>query len=673
MRWNFLVLFYLKKLLRSKLYVGASILFFVLLLIRFLLFFSDDMNSGMEYSGELPSEVFMLVQIVSIFYIVFFYLLYSKELLYGVSSWFADGYRILLEKTSALFAVHTLCQGVMLMMAYGVFSLVYVLIGVEPSDLYLSLLRFLAVYLFGPLVFTVLYGVIIAMLFGTKRISFFAILFVWILTGPMTTELFIDVSQTVHARDWASLLFIGKHMIQHVYDSYIGFEVDRGGEWKFAAWLLALAALSLLSSIRWTQTKKERNTVLKALLVFPFLIVLTAYNSLQTNTKAFTRADQTTELEEYRQMKQEVKADLRYRIQSYDLSLHGSRAVVRVALSHLETNRPTFQLYHLYPLHSIEADHQPVKFTRNGDLVTVWLPKRTLTLTFSYKIVDTALIPHTNGRIVLLADRAWYPKRRASHMYRIDEYRVAGMKAWDGAFTDQFFPNETYTFTLDVDGDVLFCNVPKRGKVYRGKAQAVTLIKGQGHQLVYQGYEITYPADWPHMAERAPTVIRQLEKTFHYVQQIASTAVPSLPKSIVFSSWGLSSFMANDHLVYNTSFFSIGTYHVEHDYYEKILRLSVPPKGSRIMYNEWISLATRWLMQKNGLPVIDWSSKSEWFESQPRSVQKQIESIYDDFQPLDVDQKQQFLRTWYENMDDAWTWDRVFEMMQEVKGVGSHH
>nr|WP_227456693.1 hypothetical protein [Geobacillus sp. C56-T3] len=48
-------------------------------------------------------------------------------------------------------------------------------------------------------------------------------------------------------------------------------------------------------------------------------------------------------------------------------------------------------------------------------------------------------------------------------------------------------------------------------------------------------------------------------------------------------------------------------------------------------------------------------------------------TIYDDFQPLDVDQKQQFLRTWYENIDDAWTWDRVFEMMQEVKGVDGHH
>ncbi|EPR26579.1 hypothetical protein I656_03779 [Geobacillus sp. WSUCF1] len=289
MRWKWLFVFYWKRLLKSKLYVGASILFFVLLLVRFVLFFSDDMNAGMEYSGDLPSEVFMLVQIVSLFYIVWFYFLYSNELRYGVSSWFADGYRILLEKMSALLAVHALCQGIMLMMSYGVFSLVYLFVGVEPSDLYWSLLRFLAVYQFGPLVLTVLYGVIIALLLETKKVSFFAMLLVWILTGPMTTELFIDLSKTVHARDWTSLLFIGKHAIQQAYDSYIGFEVDRGGEWKWAAWFLSLVGLALLSSIRFTQTRKERNAVLKAFLVFPFLIVLTAYHSLQTNTKAFTR------------------------------------------------------------------------------------------------------------------------------------------------------------------------------------------------------------------------------------------------------------------------------------------------------------------------------------------------------------------------------------------------
>jgi hypothetical protein len=44
------------------------------------------------------------------------------------------------------------------------------------------------------------------------------------------------------------------------------------------------------------------------------------------------------------------------------------------------------------------------------------------------------------------------------------------------------------------------------------------------------------------------------------------------------------------------------------------------------MYNEWISLATRWLMQKNDLPVIDWSSKpfikrfSRWMSTKNNNV-----------------------------------------------------
>ncbi|MED3665812.1 ABC transporter permease, partial [Geobacillus kaustophilus] len=192
MRWKWLFVFYWKRLLKSKLYIGASFSFFLLLAVRFTLFFTDPYN--MESYGDIPHEVFMLVQIVSLFYIVWFYLLYSNELRYGVSSWFADGYRILLEKMSALLAVHALYQGIMLMMSCGVFSIVYLFVGVEPSDLYLSLLRFLAVYQFGPLVLTVLYGVIIALLLETKKVSFFAMLLVWILTGPMTTELFIDLS-----------------------------------------------------------------------------------------------------------------------------------------------------------------------------------------------------------------------------------------------------------------------------------------------------------------------------------------------------------------------------------------------------------------------------------------------------------------------------------------------
>ncbi|MED4971172.1 ABC transporter permease [Parageobacillus toebii] len=668
MRWKRLFIFYIKQIFKSKLYIGASVLFFILLISRLILFFSDPYD--MEAYGQLPHEVFMLVQMVSIFYIVFFYLLHSKELLYGVQSFFTDGYRIMLEKMSAMFAVHVLCQGVMAVVAYGIFSIVYFVVGIEPSDFYLSLFRFLIVYMFAPLSLSIMYGLMVAMLLGTKKSSFFVMLVVWIITGSMTTELFIDFFETVHANDWKSLLFIGKHAVQHVYNSYIGFEVDRGNEWKLLTWFLVLFGMILMLSLRWTLTTRERNVVMKVLLMLPFLIVLTAYSSLQSNTKAFTRADQTTEINDYRKMNRDVKTDLRYDIQSYSISLKEKQATVHVKFSRMDTMKPTFQLYHAYPIKWIQANHKRVKFAREGDIVTVYLPEGTTSLTFRYDIVDTSFIPYTNGRTVLLADKAWYPKKRASQMYKIYEFTIYGTKEriWWDEFTDQFLPREKHAFTLKVDGDVLFCNLPKRGSVYSGEAQAVTLIKGQGNQLVYEDYHITYPADWPKMEERVPTVLSQLEKTLHEVQQLAPTTVQSLPKAIVFSSFGLSSFMANDHLVYNTQdLYAIDKYHMKQDFYEKMLRLSVQRKGSYIMYNEWIHMATQFMMQKRGLQIVP-TLRSFPSYSLPKADQELIESIYHYFHQLSLEQQQQFLRQWYQEMDETWTWNQVLEL---VKGSGS--
>jgi hypothetical protein len=673
MRWKFLFVFYLKQMFKSKLYAGASILFFVLLIARLILFFSDPYD--MEAYGQLPHEVFMLVQMVSIFYIVFFYLLHSKELLYGVQSFFTDGYRIMLEKMSAMFAVHVLCQGVMAVVAYGIFSIVYFVVGIEPSDFYLSLFRFLIVYMFAPLSLSIMYGLMVAMLLGTKKSSFFVMLVVWIVTGSMTTELFIDFFETVHANDWKSLLFIGNHGVQSVYDSYIGFEVDRGNEWKLLTWFLVLFGMILMLSLRWTLTTRERNVVMKVLLMLPFLIVLTAYSSLQSNTKAFTRADQTTEINDYRKMNRDVKTDLRYDIQSYSISLKEKQATVHVMFSRMDTTKPTFQLYHAYPIKWIQANHKRVKFAREGDIVTVYLPEGTTSLTFRYDIVDTSFIPYTNGRTVLLADKAWYPKKRASQMYKIYEFTIYGTKEriWWDEFTDQFLPREKHAFTLKVDGDVLFCNLPKRGSVYSGEAQAVTLIKGQGNRLVYKGYQITYPADWPKMDERVSTVVPQLKEAFQDVRQIAPTTVSSLPKAIVFSSFGLSSFMADDHLVYNTGdLYAIDKYHLDQDFYEEMLRLSVQQKGSYVMYNEWIHMATRFLMQKRGLQVIDWSRSFQSYVL-PKSEQELIKSIYIAFQQLSLEQKQQFLRKWYQEMDETWTWDQVSQLVKESGSIGYLH
>jgi hypothetical protein len=645
----------MKQMFKSKLYIGASVLFFILLISRLILFFSDPYD--MEDYGQLPHEIAMLVQMVSIFYIVFFYLLHSRELLYGVQSFFADGYRIMMEKMSAMFAVHFMCQGIMVVVAYTIFSVIYFVVGIELSDFYLSLLRFLMVYMFAPLIFSMMYGLIVAMLFGTKKSSFFVILLVWIVTGSMSTELFFHFFRTVHANEWKSLLFIGMNSVEHVYKSYIGFDVHWGNELKLITWFLIITGIILILSLRWTLRTRERNLVIRVLLAMSVLSVATSYGVVEFSTKAFNRADDTTETNYYMNMN-EAETDMRYEIESYLISLEEKQATVQVRFSRLDTMEPTFQLYHAYPVKWIKAGDEPVKFDRDGDIVKVRLPASTSSLTFHYEIVDTSFVPYTNGRIALLADKAWYPKKRASHMYEMNEYT-----GWI-ELSERFLPEESYSFTLEVE-EVLFCNLPRRGKVYSGNAQAVTLIKGQGNQLIYGDYHITYPADWTKMEDRVPTVLSQLEKTLYEVQQLAPTTIQSLPKAIVFSNYGLSSLMTKDHLVYNTGYGdAVDAYDTTKDFQEKILQLSVQRKGSYIMHNEWINMASQFIRQKNDWK-IDYNGRSFKSDSLPKAEQELIESIYHYFHQLNLEQQQQFLRKWYQEMDETWTWNQVLDLVKE--------
>ncbi|PLR76330.1 ABC transporter permease [Bacillus sp. V3-13] len=656
MRWKFLFFFYIKRMGKSKLYIGASVLFFLLLITRFILFFSSPFDY--EAYGQLPSELAMIVQMVSLFYMVFFYRILSNELLYGVQSFFVDGYQIMLEKISAMLAAHSLFQGIIVIVTYMMYSVTYFIVGIEPSGFYFSLFRFLLIYVFSPLIISMLFGLIMAMLFGTKKISFFGILLVWIATGGMTTELFIDFFSTVHANEWQSLLFIGMNTPMHVYKPYIGFDVHWGNELKLITWFLIIAAIILLVSLRWTHRKRERNIVIKVLLAMFFLSVFSSYGVVEVSTKAFSRADQITETNYYMNM-DDTEADLNYEIESYTIKMEEKQVTVKVDFSRMDTMNPTFQLYHAYPIQQIKSGNKKVEFERSGDIVKVGLPTRTSSLTFYYEIVDTNFVPYTNGRTALLADIAWYPKKRASHMYVKNDFR----ERWID-LTERFLPEESYLFTLEVN-KVLFTNLPRNGDVYSGKAQAVTLIKGQGNQLTYGNYHITYPADWPKMEDRIATVISQLETTLKEIQLFAPATIQSLPTAIVFSSFGPSSFMVNDHLIYNTGGYmeAIDSHGVTKDFQEKTLQLTVQRKGTYQMHNEWINMSNQYIRQKLDW-AIDLPGRSVDSFALPQAEQETIEFIYNNFYQLNQDQQQQFLRDWYEKMDETWTWDQVLELVK---------
>lgn len=619
------------------------------------MFFSNPYD--MEAYGQLPSEQSMIVQMVSIFYIVFFYRTHSNELLYGVHSFFVDGYRIMLEKISAMFAAHFIFQGIMLIVTYSMFTMIYFVVGIEPSGFYLSLFRFLTIYMLAPMIFSMLYGLIIAMLFGTKKSSFFGILLVWIATGSMSKEVFFSFFRTVHANEWQSLLFIGTNNMMHVYKSYIGFDVQWGNELKLITWFLITTGIILILSLRWTLRTRERNFVIKALLAMSFLCLVTAYGVVDLSTKTFSLADQMTETDKYENM-DEAETDIRYEIESYSISLEAKQATVQVTFSDMDTLEPTFQLYHAYPVKWIKAGDKLVEFERNGDFVKVHMPTKTSSLIFQYEVVDTNFIPHTNGKTLLLADKAWYPKKRASHMYVMNEDR-----GWI-ELSERFLPNESYSFTLKVE-EALFSNLPKHGDVYSGESQAVTLINGQGNQLTFGDYHITYPADWPKMKERVPTVVSQLEKTLNDVQLLAPTTVQSLPTVIVFSNYGLSSLMTKDHLIFNTGYgVAVDAHDTTKDLQEIILQLAVQNKGLYTLHKEWVNMASQYIREKNEW-VIDLKGRSSESYFLAKVEQESIDVIYHYFYGLNLEQQQHFLREWYKKMDETWTWNQVLDLVEE--------
>lgn len=632
----------------------------LLFVFRIILYFFTAL--GIEEYGDLPGEVAGIVQMVSIFYIVYFYRVFSNELLYGVHMYFVDGYRILLEKMSALFVCHVIFQGIFLAFTYGLFSGIYLGVGIEISSIYLSLFRFMTVYLYVPLIFCPLYGFIVALLIPGKKISFLAILFFWIATGSMNSQTFEPFFDTVQANDWKSLLLIGVSNLTHVYDPYIGFDISWGNELKLIAWSLLLVGLILYLSLRYSIQKKERKYVIPILAVFSIAIIAASHAAIPLHSKAFKHADYTAENNYYLRLKK-PNSDIRYEIESYDISLKNGKVTVKVTFSELNTETPTFQLYYAYPIRSIIAGDKQVQFDRDGDIVTVYLPDKVSSLVFHYDIVDTNFVPYVNGRVALLADKAWYPKKRTTHVFEPDVTKISVVESED------VFPEESYPFTLNVEG-ALFCNLPKQGEVYQGEAQAVTVIIGQGNQMTYGGYHITYPADWPKMKERVPVVLEQLEITLQEINQIVDTPVQSLPKSIVFSNYGLSSFMTKDHLVYNTGYGDpVNAYDVMKDFPFNMLSMLVERKGSYIMFEEWKNLTSIVIRQKNDwyVDAFDGIPLSISKYSIPKSEEKLIEVVYDYFFQLNGEEQKAFIQEWYRQMDENLTWDDIIALVKEWK------
>lgn len=657
MRIKYLYFFYLKNMSKSKLYLAASLGFIFLVFIRVYMYFNNSFQQ--ENYGDFPIEVVVIVQMVSVLYMIYFYRTFSSELKYGVHNFFTDGYRILIEKMTSLFLVHILFQVILLLFTYAIFTSIYHLVGIEWSPIYGSLFRFLVDHMFSPLIFSSLIGMIIASIFGDKKISIIFILIIWFFAGVINQQVFSSYFSQVGTKDWESLLSIGPGSLYSIYRPYIGFNVNIGLEWRLITWLLLLVSILFLISLKWAIVKKEKRKVRIIVVLLLSFSIVTGQLSINTNTSTYNYADMDKEVEKYREF-QSVNTDVNYEIESYHVQLRDSKVSAKLMFRNSNTDKPSFQLYYAFPIDKILVDGIEASYHREGDIVQVESnTKKFKEIEFIYELQHTQLIPYSNNRMVLLANQAWYPKKRENHVYKDDG--IDYVKITDNIpITD-----ETYYFYLEAE-NLLFTNLEGLNNHYEGYSNGISIILGQGNQLEYEGYEITYPSDWTNMLNQSKEIIDRLELNFEELRQIVSMDIETPPSKIVFLQDGLSAFIREDHLVYNTG--GITTAITEPEAFsvfdENIIRIIAKPKGPIDIFNEWVNLTSIMIRKEHNLPIL---FQTPTIEIIGTSLEERVNEIHAAFGGWDTEAKRDFLKQWYFEMDETWTWDDVEALVEERK------
>lgn len=661
MRWKWLFHFYSKQFIKSKLYMGASLALIILVISRIMLHKFDQFH--IQNFGNLPSEISGVVQIVSIFYMIYAYQIVSNELQYGIQTFFTDGHRIMVEKISAMGAVHSLFQLALAIITYGFYSFYFLINGLGMTFLYAELFRFIMTFLLEPMILYFFMAILVAIICGKRKISFFLIAVGWIVTGGMNTEFLESIFNNITARDWKILLSFSMEHLQYVYSSFIGYDISLAYELRFLFWLLLLGEFFFLLSLRWAQDFALRKRIRNLLIVLPIVLLIVGKMAILWMPNMWNNADYDQEVKYYQKLSHsKSQTNEAYDIQQYVMHLEGDQLQVTMSLKNMKTVRPTFQLYHAYVIQSITNHHRAVSYDRYGDLITLHLKKPVDQLQFTYTLRSTNFYPILRSRKLLPGNMAWYPKKNSDQMYRVGK---------DGIGVD-FLPDDptkAVKMTVQTKDKLLFINLPKKSDgVYEGKAQAVTLIMGQGKTLETGDYHITYPSDWPDLTESAPTFLAFQEKLLAYAQEIGPTVVSRVPSKIVLAqniTNGVAKLISEDHFVYDThSWLALAAEGTLEGIPTEMMPIIIAPKKSPF-YTAWCLAATSWMNRKlHVLDQIHFDSDLPFYSDSDDAPVKEGTKVLEEFQGKSLKEQQEFLKYWYAHMEEATTWKKIHSWLK---------
>jgi len=668
-----LLTFYIKQLLKSRVYIGTHLFVILMLIINMIL---NEKESHYNNFGNFVGDMAVIIHAAFLIFIVCFYIFLSNEYRYGSEQFFAGSVKISVLKLIALFVNHFIILTIFTALQIIIVLTYFYFKDIKFSGFYLETAVYIFYYWFAPSILAFFIGILLALYFGRKHITYAIIIGIWLIIGPMNTEFFYNFFVSLHAGDIGQLLYLYPLNNSDVYRDIIGYNINFSSFLAFLIWILFICSLITAILIKGSHNKKVKlaslfislSFIIVALSILPYAIKekIPAFNYNKILEEAKYSQNRTPDIQD------EL---LSYDIRNYKISIHRKdkvKATVEVDLDLWEEDpeQIAFSLYHSMKVNNVKNKKgDRIKFSQQGDFVFIHEP--TDPMIFEYTMEDSALLPASKKYLFLPSYINWVPKKSNSPQLILDQPIEEDRIIVSG--------QEPADYELEITGiDNYYTNLPKKGKnTYSGEqVNGVTLIAGAIQKERLEDILLIYPQSWPDVKEGWNHYYAALKETHNYLNNMFNLGKDRIPDEIVFLTPYLkySSFLTSDHLfIHHNTLYELGAavHEIPEMYIPGILWSDVQTGNmdpglieafnellNDFLYEEIEYDTDIYYRSMIGLQPLDATIRYEDIHALG------IDAFYENYSNMSKQEKKNFLISWYENFTSIEDWDEATSFME---------
>lgn len=561
-----LIGFYFKQMRRSAMY-WIALLFIPIVLVSQILTSVRQPFEYMMYPSVMKGVV-IPIQVVMLIVSVFMYRLTSDEAQYRSQVTLPNIMWIQFQRVGAIlfthlfFSVCALILGLLPVVAYFLAN------QLETWSLYRQLFTHSLIFYLLPLLIAAVWGINTGLLFGKKRVGILVLFLIWVLLGPLNTELFSTFFRQGYNGPNA-FFFLGPLQPEVVYYELTGFLSSPALLIKNVLILGFHLAVTLFIISRWAIRRNHRAQMTALTILLLSWVVFNASNAMKHDQLVFDRSLDMETKQHYEPSYpydfSHIDSLLDYEIDDVQLTLEKQRQdEIEVKADYTLTSGTetiAFSLYHPFQVKRIDVNEENVSFHQVGDFievedVMVGVPA---TLTIHYTIHNTNRFPITRDVTYLPAWLNWYPTKQAHPNSRLGSEN----------FRPVINRTERVPVTLSYPSEQqLMTNLTEHAQGrYTGEQAGVTLLEGFFTNYKIDDTELVIDQSWTPPSSYWPVV----EETLRSINAITESKFGlsrSLPDEVVLLSPSLEkfSYLDEEHLLLHVG----SNLRVDHDLSEVV-------------------------------------------------------------------------------------------------------